>query len=47
MTETKIIAVVGAAGATGGGLARAILADPLGELRLPGNHANPRLGRRS
>ena len=30
MTETKTIAVVGAAGATGGGLARAILADPLG-----------------
>ncbi len=31
MTETKIIAVVGAAGATGGGVARAILADSLGE----------------
>lgn len=30
MTETKIIAVVGAAGATAGGLARAILADPSG-----------------
>ena len=30
ITETKIIAVVGAAGATGGGLARAILADPVG-----------------
>ena len=30
ITETKIIAVVGAAGATGGGLARAILADPAG-----------------
>ena len=29
-TETKIIAVVGGAGATGGGLARAILADPVG-----------------
>ena len=29
-TETKIIAVVGGAGATGGGLARAILADPEG-----------------
>ena len=29
-TETKIIAVVGGAGATGGGLARAILADPAG-----------------
>lgn len=28
MTKTKTIAVVGAAGATGGGLARAILADP-------------------
>ena len=31
MTETKTIAVVGAAGATGGGLARAILTDPLGD----------------
>ena len=30
ITETKTIAVVGAAGATGGGLARAILADPEG-----------------
>ena len=30
ITETKTIAVVGAAGATGGGLARAILADPVG-----------------
>ncbi len=30
MTDTKTIAVVGAAGATGGGLARAILADPAG-----------------
>jgi len=30
MTETKTIAVIGAAGATGGGLARAILADPAG-----------------
>jgi uncharacterized protein YbjT (DUF2867 family) len=30
MTENKIIAVVGAAGATAGGLARAILADPAG-----------------
>ena len=30
MTENKTIAVVGAAGATGGGLARAILADPAG-----------------
>ena len=29
-TEAKIIAVVGGAGATGGGLARAILADPAG-----------------
>ena len=31
MTKTKTIAVVGATGATGGGLARAILADPLGD----------------
>src|SRR3954454_13839480 len=30
MTETKTIAVVGAAGATAGGLARAILTDPEG-----------------
>lgn len=30
MTETKIIAVIGATGATAGGLARAILADPSG-----------------
>ena len=30
MTQTKTIAVIGAAGATGGGLARAILADPSG-----------------
>ncbi len=30
MTDTKTIAVIGAAGATGGGLARAIIADPLG-----------------
>ncbi|HEY5785644.1 MAG TPA: NmrA family NAD(P)-binding protein, partial [Microlunatus sp.] len=30
MSETKTIAVVGAAGATSGGLARAILADPSG-----------------
>ena len=45
--ETKIIAVVGAAGATGGGLARAILADPVGRLRLPGDHADPRLNCRT
>jgi nucleoside-diphosphate-sugar epimerase len=30
MSEKKIIAVVGATGAQGGGLARAILADPAG-----------------
>ena len=30
MTEKKIIAVVGATGAQGGGLVRAILADPAG-----------------
>jgi uncharacterized protein YbjT (DUF2867 family) len=30
MTDTKIIAIVGATGAQGGGLARAILADPDG-----------------
>ena len=30
MTNTKTIAVVGAAGATAGGLARAILDDPQG-----------------
>ena len=30
MTEKKIIAIVGATGAQGGGLVRAILADPAG-----------------
>jgi uncharacterized protein YbjT (DUF2867 family) len=30
MTDTKTIAVIGATGAQGGGLARAILADPEG-----------------
>src|SRR5215218_10088059 len=45
MTDTKTIAVVGAAGATGGGLARTILADPLGGFacraitRTPGSPA--------
>jgi uncharacterized protein YbjT (DUF2867 family) len=34
-TETKIITVVGGAGATGGGLARAILADPVGGYPCP------------
>lgn len=33
MTDKKVIAVVGATGAEGGGLARAILADPAGEFR--------------
>jgi len=31
MTDKKIIAVVGATGAQGGGLVRAILADPEGD----------------
>ena len=31
MADKKIIAVVGATGAQGGGLARAILSDPAGE----------------
>ncbi|PLX27129.1 MAG: nucleoside-diphosphate sugar epimerase [Ignavibacteria bacterium] len=34
MKETKIIAVVGATGAQGGGLVRAILSDPSGEFRV-------------
>ncbi len=35
MTEKKIIAVAGASGAQGGGLARAILADEGGDFSVP------------
>lgn len=37
----KIIAVVGATGAQGGGLARAILRDPSGELAVRAITRNP------
>ena len=38
MSDRKIIAVIGATGAQGGGLVRAILADPSGRLRAAGHH---------
>ena len=41
MTEKKLIAVVGATGAQGGGLARAILADPSGEFAVRALTRNP------
>jgi uncharacterized protein YbjT (DUF2867 family) len=41
MTEQKLIAVVGATGAQGGGLARAILADPSGEFGVRALTRNP------
>jgi uncharacterized protein YbjT (DUF2867 family) len=41
MAEKKIIAVVGATGAQGGGLARAILADPHGEFAVRAITRNP------
>ena len=43
MLDKKVIAVVGATGAQGGGLVRAILADPIG--RIHGAGAHPRSGR--
>jgi len=44
MTEKKIIAVVGATGAQGGGLVRAIVADRGGSVRCAGPHPQRRLG---
>src|SRR5438477_4398668 len=41
MADTKIIAVTGATGAQGGGLARAILADPSGGFTLRAITRNP------
>jgi uncharacterized protein YbjT (DUF2867 family) len=41
MTEQKIIAVVGATGAQGGGLAHAILADPDSEFTVRALTRNP------
>ena len=38
MADKKIIAVVGATGAQGGGLVRAIQADRSGSVRGPGRH---------
>ncbi len=42
MSDKKIIAVVGATGAQGGGLARAILDDHDGRFRVPRDHARTR-----
>ncbi|MGH3026831.1 MAG: NmrA family NAD(P)-binding protein, partial [Gaiellaceae bacterium] len=41
MADKKLIAVVGATGAQGGGLARAILADPHSEFAVRGVTRNP------
>jgi len=41
MTEKKLIAVVGATGAQGGGLVRAILDDPSGEFAVRALTRNP------
>jgi len=41
MTEGKIIAVIGATGAQGGGLVRAILADPASGFRARAITRNP------
>ena len=46
MAEQKVIAVVGATGAQGGGLARAILADPDGGFAVRALTRESRLGRR-
>jgi hypothetical protein len=43
VSDKKIIAVVGATGALGGGPARAILADPKWRLRGAGHHQERRL----
>ena len=44
MAEKKVIAVVGATGAQGGGLARAILADPDGGFAVRAITRDPELG---
>jgi uncharacterized protein YbjT (DUF2867 family) len=41
MADKKLIAVIGATGAQGGGLARAILADPGGEFAVRAVTRNP------
>ena len=41
MPEQKLITVIGATGAQGGGLARAILADPNGPFRLARSRGIP------
>ena len=44
MSDKKIIAVVGATGAQGGGLVRAIVADSIGALRCTCHHPESGLG---
>jgi uncharacterized protein YbjT (DUF2867 family) len=43
MSDTKTIAVIGATGAQGGGLVRAILADPTGGFAARARSLNPAL----
>ena len=44
MADKKLIAVIGATGAQGGGLVRAIVSRPERRVRGPRDHARPELG---